>query len=388
MTDPIDTGTGRVRPVKQSPASSGTANRQGADEKAKRQAAVAKWRRKKNQAAKEAKEAAQEQVERAEARERDIFGDAALVAGPDSPPMATASSSTAVPSQGADGGAAVPIAEPRDMASAEATAPRNAAGDRPAADPRQADPPAGETTQSQNGVAPDVGSVGETTPAAATAPEPQPAESERSNPQASADLPAAEILARLNEPVPNKDDDRAIRERFVTRQWEAEQVAGRWTGIFKRHIGLVLIGLKKEIGHGRWERYVENAYHAGTLPFQCRTAVEYMTIARETTDEEVQGHTAQDILVKLGRVSSNADDILTEGIQKFKAFGKTLIQLGQPNSRLLGAARKCRDPEIIDALRQTIGEIKISLDSLDLDLQQKQQIAQDWVAHHGPGEAA
>lgn len=202
------------------------------------------------------------------------------------------------------------------------------------------------------------------------------------NPHTPADLGITEVVARLNEPMPTEEDDRAAKERFIARQRGAEEVVSKWTAKFMRRIGLVLIELKAEIGHGKWENYVEEAYHAGRIPFEKRSAVDYMAIARETTDEEVDGHNAADILVKLGRTVSRDTQVIEETTKTLKNMWKSALKLGQSGGSLMSAVRKSRDPNSIDVLLKIIEEIRLSLDSLIFDLKEKKSRAEEWIENH------
>ena len=206
------------------------------------------------------------------------------------------------------------------------------------------------------------------------------------NRQARADLEVSEIIALLNEPLPDVDDEPSSKERFISRQWRAEHAASAWTAKFKRRIGLVFIQMKKNIGHGAWEKYLNDAYQAGRIPFGTRAAVNYMAIARETTEEQVEGHNAFDVLVKLGRASAHQSDVADSATKKLKTIWKSILMLGKDGGSLMAALRKNRDPEIVAKMRKLVAEIKLTLDSLDFDLAQKEELAQKWA--NGDGSEA
>ncbi len=183
----------------------------------------------------------------------------------------------------------------------------------------------------------------------------------------------------LSEEIPSQDADVSQREMFIKRQYEAERITGGLNAVFRRRMGIVLIGLQKQKKHGEWEDYVRATY-----PFSSRTAYTYMRIARETTEEEALQHGMHDLMLKLGLTQGSEPpetDPLDTAVAKLKSIWRDVMQLSRHNGSLLVALRRAKgaDPAF-DALTALIRETKISLDSLSADIHTRQQIAAKWDA--------
>ena len=215
-----------------------------------------------------------------------------------------------------------------------------------------------------------------------TSPSPE-AEDSASNPKALSDLLNSDLdlQALLAEPLPDEESDTIQKELFVKRQYAGEQLAGKMNALFQRRMGVVLLMIRKEKKHGEWESYVQS-----TFPFCPKTACNYMNIARHASEKEAQEHTAYDLMLKLGLAKpskGSTGNALDSAVAKLKTVWKAVMQLSQYNGALMTALRRVKgsDPAF-EELRKLVKEIRLSLDSLEADIETRQQAAADWDANH------
>ena len=192
-----------------------------------------------------------------------------------------------------------------------------------------------------------------------------------------------ELPALIAEPIPGRDVERAQRELFIKRQYRGEQTIKTLNALFQIRMGIVLLGLKAQVGHGKWEAYV-----ASTFPFSRRSAVEFMDLGREIDEEDASKYSPYDLRVKLGKSKQGNVEVgqtLEGAVETLKKIWQQVLKLGAVDSPLRKSLRRLQRPDPdVETLLKLTDELSISLTSLAADLRQQQQAAAEWAQKH-PG---